>query len=131
MTKATGIYVEELDAVIIDQEDRSVTLDYFDLDRLYWNARNAHLLKTREIGSVVTDADILDAIRTGCRTAPDVVRRLYGLDGTGSIEDRKEYRAKRSQIYRNLNSLAKHGLIRRTGLERIENSQTTIFEAVE
>lgn len=78
-----------------------------------------------------SDKEILNAMRTGCHTAPELVRRLYGLDGKGTTREYMYYRSRRSWMNRKLNSLTRYDMVRKTGMEKTGNTWTTTFEVVE
>ena len=79
----------------------------------------------------VTDKDILDCLRTGCRTAPDIVLRLHGLDGTGTARDQVMYRQLRSYYNRRLRSLTKYRFVRRVGMEQYGSTARMAYEVIE
>ena len=78
-----------------------------------------------------SDKEILNAMRTGCRSAPDLVKTLYDLDGHGTVRQCMDYRSRRSWMNRKLNSLARYDIVRKTGMEKTGNTWTTTFEVVE
>ena len=82
---------------------------------------------------IPTDNDILEALRNGCRTPYDITFRLDGLDWTATGRDLIEYRARCDSYAKRLNRLAKHGIVRKAGLERTDRDgfQRMAFEVVE
>ena len=79
-----------------------------------------------------TDRDILDCLRTGCRTPYDIAYRLDGLDSSCTGRDLIEYRARCDSYAKRLNRLAKYGIVRKTGFEVAETGmRRTTFEVVE
>lgn len=78
-----------------------------------------------------SDTDILNAMRTGCRSAPDLVKTLYNLDGHGTARQCMDYRNCRVKMNARLNSLARYGFVRKVGIERTGGIGTMIFEVIE
>ena len=74
-----------------------------------------------------TDTEILDAIRSGHRSAPELVRYLYGLDTT----DNCSYLSKRSKLNGKLHTLEKQGFVKKLGLELFERHYVMKFEVIE
>ena len=80
---------------------------------------------------IPTDQEIIDCLRTGCRTATDIVVRLHGLDGTGTAREYTEYYYRRNSYNRRLNSLARYGIVKKVGMERYGGCVRMAFEVVE
>ena len=78
---------------------------------------------------IPTDNDILNAVREGYKCAPDIVQRLYGIDGTGDTYE--YYQNRRSKVNARLRQFAKHGLVRLIGEEKRGKTYVMMWEAIE
>lgn len=74
-----------------------------------------------------TDTEILNAMRSGHRSAPELVRYLYGLD----TEDNCAYMSKRAKLNGKLRTLEKQGFVKRAGLELFERRYVMKFDVIE